>query len=141
LPVAAAAARPASQSPARPRGPAQSTFALSRSIDLQTGVLLTVSKLPFIPDQKSEVLIHMHACTCMHACIYMQVAVELLKLTEAHGLDAWVNPTLNKKPYSITGVSLDLGLSGEAGTGGCCDGRRRCCNVPLAVLLSPSAPS
>jgi hypothetical protein len=33
------------------------------------------------------------------------VAVELLRLTEEHGIDSWVSPALNNKPYSIAGVS------------------------------------
>jgi hypothetical protein len=44
----------------------------------------------------------------MHSRACLQVAVELLKLTDAHGRDAWVNSTLNKKLYSITGVSLGV---------------------------------
>eukprot|EP00775_Hariotina_reticulata_P004522 gene4522-4774_t len=34
-----------------------------------------------------------------------QVAVELLRLTEQHGMDSWVDPRLNSKPYSIVGVT------------------------------------
>lgn len=48
-------------------------------------------------------------CACptavLPSTVIAQVAVELLKLTEDHGLDAWVGPTLNKKPFGITGVS------------------------------------
>jgi hypothetical protein len=45
----------------------------------------------------------LHALSYCHECV--QVAIEILKLTEDHGTDAWENPTLNKKPYSIAGVS------------------------------------
>jgi hypothetical protein len=34
-----------------------------------------------------------------------QVAVELLKLSAEHGQESWVNAMINKKPYSIAGVS------------------------------------
>jgi len=55
------------------------------------------------------------ACqSCILYALYLQVAVELLKLTEDHGRDAWVNPTLNKKPYSIAGVGT------RGADGGCC---------------------
>lgn len=50
----------------------------------------------------------LHCVTCLFLPFMSrstQVAVELLKLAADHGLDSWVDPRLNKKPYSISGVT------------------------------------
>jgi hypothetical protein len=52
-------------------------------------------------------------CSCLPAvlcCAAWQVAVELLKLSAEHGQESWANAMLNKKPYSIAGVSMLLWL-------------------------------
>lgn len=44
------------------------------------------------------------AVAAIHVFRAAQVAIELLKLTEDHGLDSWVNPCLDKQLFSIAGV-------------------------------------
>lgn len=89
----------------------------------QCAVLLCLPILHRTLPEEHSLWMHVHSlglnCGCAYtknrwACMFMfmvmQVAVELLKLTEDHGLDSWVNPTLDKKAFSIAGVGHDMNM-------------------------------
>lgn len=76
-------------------GPTAPTLIALKAL-LHLGISAVIDLLLFFSQQPAR---------CWTSFPLLQVAVELLRLTEEHGIDSWVSPTLNNKPYSIAGVS------------------------------------